>query len=127
VQPGGVPLWVSGTVNTSVVRRLARFGSAWIPWGKSAGDLATAIPHLREGLEQEGRDPDDLRVVGYLPVVRDDDGRPDLARSMDAVPALVDIGVTDFRAGLPVPDGERAATDYLSEVAGAFRRAVGRE
>jgi probable F420-dependent oxidoreductase len=75
VQPGGVPIWVSGTVNAAVVRRLARFGSGWIPWGKSAGDLATAIPEVRTGLEQHGRDPDDLRVVGYLPVVRGDDAR----------------------------------------------------
>lgn len=127
VQPGGVPIWVSGTVNAAVVRRLARFGSGWIPWGRSAGDLATSIPQVRNGLEQAGRDPDELRVVGYLPVVRGDDGKPELTRSMDAVPPLVDIGVTDFRAGLPVPDGETAAIDYLSEVAAEFRRSVGRE
>jgi probable F420-dependent oxidoreductase len=126
-QSGGVPIWVSGTVNPSVVRRLARFGSGWIPWGKSAGDLATAIPLVHDGLEQAGRDPGELRIVGYLPVVRGDDGTPDVVRSMEAVPPLVDIGVTDFRATVPVPSGERAATDYLSEVVGAFRRAVGRE
>ena len=33
VQPGGVPLWISGTVNNAVARRIARFGSGWIPWG----------------------------------------------------------------------------------------------
>jgi probable F420-dependent oxidoreductase len=123
-QSGGVPIWVSGTVNPSVVRRLARFGSGWIPWGKSAGDLATAIPLVRDGVEQAGRDPGELRIVGYLPVVRGDDGTPDVVGSMEAVPPLVDIGVTDFRATLPVPSGERAATDYLSEVVGAFRRTV---
>src|SRR6185503_18332800 len=30
VQPGGVPIWCSGTVNLRVARRLARFGSGWI-------------------------------------------------------------------------------------------------
>ena len=34
LQPGGVPVWVSGTINPRVVRRLARFGSGWIPWGR---------------------------------------------------------------------------------------------
>jgi probable F420-dependent oxidoreductase len=125
-QPGGVPIWVSGTVNSAVLRRLARFGSGWIPWGRSAGELATAIPQVRSALEERGRDALDLRIVGYLPVVRADDGKPDLARSMDAVPPLVDIGVTDFRGGLPIPEGLNAATDYLSEVVGAFRSAVGR-
>ena len=121
-QAGGVPVWVSGTVNAPMLRRLARFGSAWIPWGRSAGDLATAIPLVRSGLEDRGRDPGDLRIVGYLPMVRDDDGRPDLARSMAAVPPLVDIGVTDFRAALPIPDGLGPATDYLSEVVGSVPR-----
>jgi probable F420-dependent oxidoreductase len=125
-QDGGVPIWVSGTVNTAVLRRLARFGSGWIPWGGSAGDLATAIPLVRSGLEARGRDASDVRIAGYLPVVRDGDGKPDVQRSMDGVPALVDIGVTDFRAALPVPDGSGPATDYLSEVVGAFRAVVGR-
>src|SRR4029453_19669975 len=37
-QPGGVPIWVSGRINPSVVRRLARFGTGWIPWGAAAAD-----------------------------------------------------------------------------------------
>jgi probable F420-dependent oxidoreductase len=127
VQPGGVPIWVSGTVNALVARRLARFGSGWIPWGSSAGDLAAAIPEIRAGVVENGRDPYDLRIVGTLPVVRDGDGRPDLARSMDGVPALVDIGVTDFRANLPIPRARDAAAEYLADVVGRFRRAVGRD
>ena len=51
-QAGGVPIWVSGTVNAAVLRRLARFGSGWIPWGRSAGDLAAAIPQVRSALEE---------------------------------------------------------------------------
>jgi probable F420-dependent oxidoreductase len=126
VQEGGVPIWVSGTVNRSVLRRLARFGSGWIPWGPSAADLPTGIAQMRDGVASAGRDPDELRVVGALPVVRADGGGVDLARTMDRVPALVDVGVTDFQANLPVPDDPSAASDYLTEVVGAFRVAVGR-
>jgi probable F420-dependent oxidoreductase len=124
-QPGGVPIWVSGTVNAAVARRLARFGAGWIPWGRSAGDLASAIPEMRAAVEAAGRDPDELRVVGYLPVVRDDGG-VDVKRSMEQVPPLVDVGITDVRAGLPIPHEQDAAIAYLSDAVSAFRSAVGR-
>jgi probable F420-dependent oxidoreductase len=126
VQGGGVPIWVSGTVNRSVVRRLAQFGSGWIPWGPAAADLPAGIAQMRDGVAAAGRDPGELRVVGSLPAVRAEAGDVDLARTMDGVPALVDLGVTDFQANLPVPDDSHAAADYLSEVVGAFRAAVGR-
>jgi probable F420-dependent oxidoreductase len=126
VQTEGVPIWVSGTVNRAVVRRLARFGSGWIPWGPSAADLPAAITRMRDGVAAEGRDPGELRVVGSLPVVRTDAGGLDIARTMDGVPALVDVGVTDFQTNLPVPEAPGAASDYLSETVGAFRSAVGR-
>jgi probable F420-dependent oxidoreductase len=126
-QEGGVPIWVSGTVNRAVVRRLARFGSGWIPWGPSAADLPAGIAQMREGVAAAGRDPADLRVVGSLPVVRSENRSVDLARTMDGVPALVELGVTDFQANLPVPDDTSAAADYLAEVVGAFRVAVGRQ
>ena len=126
-QEGGVPIWVSGTVNRAVVRRLARFGSGWIPWGPSAADLPAGIAQMREGVAAAGRDPADLRVVGSLPVVRSDDRSVDLARTMDGVPALVELGVTDFQTNLPVPDDTSAAADYLADVVAAFRSAVGRQ
>jgi probable F420-dependent oxidoreductase len=124
-QSGGVPIWVSGTVNAAVARRLARFGAGWIPWGRAAGDLASAIPEMRAAVEAAGRDASELRVVGYLPVVRDDND-VDVKRSMEQVPALVDIGITDFRAGLPIPPEQDAAIASLSDAVGAFRSAVGR-
>jgi probable F420-dependent oxidoreductase len=125
-RPGGVPLWVSGTVNPRVLSRIARFGSGWIPWGPSAADLATSIPQVREAVAAAGRDPSTLGIVGNLPLVRDDDRRVDLARTMAGVPALVELGVTDVRVNLSVPDGADAALDYLSEVVAAFREAGGK-
>ena len=40
-QAGGVPIWVSGTTNKMVARRIATFGSGWIPWGDA--QLWTAV------------------------------------------------------------------------------------
>ncbi len=126
VAPAGVPLWISGRVHPRVARRLARFGTGWIPWGEDAADLPVAIDRMREALAHEGRDATDLEVVGSLPLVRGEDGRLDIGRTMEGVPGLVAAGVTDFRATLRLPDDEAAARDHLLEVVAAFRGATGR-
>jgi probable F420-dependent oxidoreductase len=126
VQAGGVPIWVSGTVNRRVIDRLARFGSGWIPWGPAARDLTSSIVEVRDALAAAGRDPTGLQVTGSLPTATGPDGKPDLGGIMDVVPALVDAGVTDFRIGLRLPEDPAAVTDHLSEVVGLFRAAVGR-
>ena len=78
--------------------------------------------HIREVVEASLKR---LRVVGSLPVVRGDEGI-DVDRTMEGVPALVELGVTDFQANVAVPDDSNAARDYLSGIVGAFRVAVGR-
>ena len=127
LQPGGVPIWVSGTVNPRVIKRIARFGSGWIPWGPSAKDVADAIVQMREGVAATGRDPSDIQVVGNLAMVKGSDGKVDIDRSLDAVPALVAAGVTDIRAGLNPPDDPKAAQEYYANVVGKFRSIVGRK
>jgi probable F420-dependent oxidoreductase len=132
VQAGGVPLWISGTVNPRVVRRLARFGTGWIPWGPAAADVATGIRQMKDALADAGRDPGDLQVTGYLPLIRDDRRELDIARTVEAVPRLAGAGVTDFRVSLPRPSphspfttDRSAALDQLSALAAAFRDAAG--
>jgi probable F420-dependent oxidoreductase len=126
VRPGGVPVWVSGTVNPRVVARLARFGVGWIPWGDAAKDVAAAIPVMKDALAAAGRDPAGLQVVGGLRGVRGAGGSLDLAATMAAVPELADAGVTDFRSRIPIPDDPAAAADLLPEIVAAFRSAAGR-
>jgi len=123
LQPGGVPIWVSGRLNDRVVARLARFGSGWIPWGDDANQPATSIPRMRAALEAAGRDATGLQVSGTLPVVRREDRSVDLAATMAGVAPLVEAGVTDFRAHLAVPEGDGAEA-YLTEVVRAFRAAT---
>ncbi len=123
-QPGGVPLWVSGRVNPRVVRRLARFGSGWIPWGDDAGDLVDALARLRPALAEAGRDLADLQVSGQLPEVVDGDGRLDVAATMAGVAPLVEAGVTDFRATLRIPRDPAEAEDHVRAAVEAFRVAA---
>ncbi|MBW8487490.1 TIGR03619 family F420-dependent LLM class oxidoreductase [Actinomadura parmotrematis] len=124
VRDGGVPVWVSGTVNPRVVRRVARFGAGWIPWGDAARDVVAGIAAMRAALEEAGHDPGGLQVTGAVPIAHGPDGAVDLARTMDAVPALAAAGVTDFRLRLPAaPDPAEAEARTRAAVA-AFREAT---
>jgi probable F420-dependent oxidoreductase len=125
-QAGGVPIWVSGTVNARVARRLVRFGSAWIPWGPAMKDVPSGIQQMSDLVGEAGGDLSTYQIVGSLPVVKDADGTADLAATMDGVPALAAAGVTDFRCPLPVPSDASAAADRLGEIVSTFRKAVGR-
>ncbi|MCW2934533.1 MAG: hypothetical protein JWM19_5495 [Actinomycetia bacterium] len=125
-QPGGVPIWVSGTVNPQVIRRLARFGSGWIPWGDAARDLPASVKKIKDALAEAGRDPAGLQVAGLLKAVRGADGQVDVAATMDAVPGLAAAGVTEFRPSVRVPADRAAAEDFLDELVVAFRTAAGR-
>ena len=123
LQPGGVPVWVSGTVNPRAMQRLARFGMGWIPWGHDAADVVGGMARMRAAVADLGRDTAGLQVVGVLPVVSDAHQAPDLDRTMEAVPGLLAAGVTDVRLRLQVP-GDRAPTHYLADVTTRFRSAA---
>lgn len=126
-QPGGVPIWVSGRVNASVARRLARFGSAWIPWGEDAADVESSIPRMREAVAAAGGDAESFGVVGTLRVVKTGDGAVDVDATVAAAPALAAAGVTDMRCMLPLREDPAAFEAALHDLVAAFRDAVGRE
>ncbi|MET0475184.1 MAG: TIGR03619 family F420-dependent LLM class oxidoreductase [Mycobacterium sp.] len=121
VQSDGVPLWISGTVNRAVVRRLARFGSGWIPWGADLADLRGSIPAMKQALRDAGSDPSSLKVQGAVRARRDDDGGVDYRATVAAVPDLVAAGVTDFRVAMPLPPERDRATEVLAQLVEAFR------
>ncbi len=123
IQPGGVPIWTSGTVNPRSMDRLAAYGSGWIPWGDDAADIEGGITRMRRAISDRGRDPSQLGVVGNLRAVKDAAGKLDLIRTMEQVPRLHVAGVTDFRIAMQPPAGFEAATDYMRSIVGAFRAA----
>lgn len=124
-QAGGVPIWVSGTVNPNVARRLAEFGSGWIPWGEAAADPVNGIRQMGALLSDLGRDIGELQVVGHLRVRKSENG-VDAEATMAPVAEMHEAGVTDFRVGLRVPTGTDEALDLLTPVVEAFRSASGR-
>jgi probable F420-dependent oxidoreductase len=123
-QHGGIPIWVSGTVNDRTMDRLARYGSGWIPWGDDAADIEGGIRRMRSALADRGRESDGIGVVGNLGLIRGENGTANLPQSMSAVSKLLDAGVTDFRIGLVAPSGQEAATNFMSDVVAAFRTAI---
>ena len=123
-QPGGVPIWVSGRVNERVARRVARFGSGWIPWGEDADDPAASIPRMRDAVASAGGNADALQVAGNLPVVRRDDRSIDPEPTMANVPRLVAAGVTDFRVFVMVPETFDEALASLRPIVEAFQVSV---
>ena len=127
VDPAGVPVWISGTVSNPAMRRLARFGTGWIPWGDAAegnDELVDEIPKMREAVARFGGDPARIQVAGNLPLVRDAEGVPQIAPTMDRLAPLVEAGVTDFRVMLPTPRDVAAAEDYLAPWVEAFKAAT---
>jgi probable F420-dependent oxidoreductase len=123
-QDGGVPIWVSGTVNGAVARRLARFGKYWIPWGPDARDVVAGIERMRAAVESAGGDPDGFGVSGSLRVKAGPDGRPDLAAAATAAASAAKAGVTDLRMThwpLPAENRERdipAVVDAVRDATG---------
>lgn len=119
-QAGGVPIWVSGTINNRVVRRLADYGSGWIPWGPDGADLVESIPRLRERVAAAGGDPG-FQVQGHAPVVRDAAGDIDVAATMDAAAPMIAAGVTDLRMPATTPTSRAEALDVYGTYVAEFR------
>jgi probable F420-dependent oxidoreductase len=126
LQTGGVPIWVSGTIRDTTIRRLVRFGERWIPWGKDDGDMAESIPKMKEAIDKAGGNPDDLQASGPMPVARDANGGVDIARTMDNVPARVAAGQTDFAYPFWAQGDEVALEAKLREIVEPFRKVTGR-
>jgi len=126
LQEGGVPIWVAGTLNKRNLERLVWFGSAWIPiMGETVEGIANGVETLRAAFAEEGRDPDDLQVQAPLRMMMDDNGRPDLARSMATVPELVHAGATDIAVTLRAFARDTADSPAaLKRIRDAFNAAV---
>ncbi|WP_205876973.1 TIGR03619 family F420-dependent LLM class oxidoreductase [Mycobacterium camsae] len=121
LQPGGIPVWVSGTVNPAVARRLSRFGMRWIPWGPAISDLGRAIPAMKRAIADTGADPAGLQVQGSAGLVKGSDRRIDVRASVGAVPRIVADGATDIRFSGTLPADPRQAQEVLTELVSAFR------
>src|SRR5436853_350323 len=126
LQPGGVPLWIGGTLHGPNLRRLVEWGDAWIPiMGATLDDIADGTRRIRAAWSTAGRDPAALQVQAPLRIERGDDGRPDLARSIAGVADLVTAGATDVHVTLRAFNRDPAdAPAVFAEIVRRFADAV---
>jgi probable F420-dependent oxidoreductase len=117
LQPGGVPILVSGTINRAVVRRVARFGAGWVPWGPAADDVVSSISRMRQELSAEGRDPAGLRVVARVADPSSPGEPVDIASEVERLTAA---GVTDLTYSAPLPRDPGELEDHLARVVDRF-------
>lgn len=120
LQPGGIPIWVSGTVNKRVARRLSKFGYRWIPWGPAITDLAGAIPAMKQAIADVGGDPSALQVQGTALLRKASEGGIDVDASIAPVAQAVAAGATEVRFTGALPPQERAVEQF-SQLVAAFR------
>ena len=119
LQPGGVPIWIAGTLHPRNVERVVRFGAGWIPiMGENVDGIGAGAKTLRAACSAAGRDGDALQIHAPIRIATGDDGRPDLARSMESVPELVNAGATDIAVTLrafarDVADAPAAMTEVV--------------
>ncbi len=94
VQAGGLPIWLGVRLDERNVSRIVEYGVGWMPLGLSLEELERGTQWLRRAYERAGRDPDSIGVRSMVPVALDARGRVDLERTLEAVPALRQAGVT---------------------------------
>ena len=125
VQPGGVPLWISGTLVKANMERLVHYGDAWIPiMGETVEGIAAGAARIRDAWSAAGRDPAQLQVRAPLVLTKGDTGF-DLDRSLESIPDLVAAGATDIGVTIQAftRDPDEAPAFFKRLVAG-FRAAT---
>ena len=75
--------------------RIVELGHGWMPiMGSTPESIATDRERLRRAFASAGRDPDSIAVSDFAQVVRDADGRAQLAETLEASRARAEHGVT---------------------------------
>jgi probable F420-dependent oxidoreductase len=101
LQPGGIPVWFSGTLLKRNVERIVRWGDGWIPiMTATRADLAEGAKRLADAFASAGRDPKQLKVRGSLETKMGANGRPDLAATLAGAHELAAAGATDVQLGM---------------------------
>jgi probable F420-dependent oxidoreductase len=119
LQPGGVPVWFSGTLNKANMQRLTELGDGWIPiMGEDLAGMRAGRTRIEDAWSKRGRDPARLRVRGALRLRKRGDGSPDLRETLEDMHAQVEAGATE--ATLPLAAFARTperCPDFFAELA----------
>jgi alkanesulfonate monooxygenase SsuD/methylene tetrahydromethanopterin reductase-like flavin-dependent oxidoreductase (luciferase family) len=119
LQPGGVPVWFSGTLNRANMQRLTELGDGWIPiMGEELAGIREGRKRIEDAWLEKGRDPARLRVRGALRLRKRGDGSPDLRATLEDMHAQIEAGATE--ASLQLASFARTperCPDFFAELA----------
>jgi probable F420-dependent oxidoreductase len=119
---GNVPLWFAGTSNTATLRRVARFGSGWLPLRQPTTDeLRDVRSKLGELCAESGRDEREIGIRVTLPTTRDSQGSASLAETTKNVEELAAVGVTGVQVNIR---DFATSLEELTDVASQLRSLV---
>jgi len=93
-----IPVWFTGKFTPRLVRRVAKLGDGWMPFGVYGMTLeqkAGAIRDIGDRYLVAGRDPATLEICDVLPAM---DGS--VASSLEQVPAMAAAGINVVRVPL---------------------------
>jgi probable F420-dependent oxidoreductase len=94
-RPAGPTLWFGGaSAHPRLVKRLARYGSGWLPMGPPSEE---DVARVSAGLSAAGRDLRELELVGgIVGVFRDATSVASLNDALASVPPQLAVGVTSL-------------------------------
>jgi probable F420-dependent oxidoreductase len=110
-----IPIWMGGTGEDRVLRRVARVGDGFIP----LGDPAEIMPRLRQYLTEAGRDPSSFGLTGRVIAVSD--GPEAWLQQARALQAL---GATHLGLSAPPDLAGPASLERIIEAKQALERAL---
>ncbi|HEX6394456.1 MAG TPA: TIGR03619 family F420-dependent LLM class oxidoreductase [Acidimicrobiales bacterium] len=117
VQPNGVPVLFSGTLNQRNKTRIVELGDGWIPiMTERRPGIAAGVQQLRELFEAAGRDPGDLRVRSTARV------GSTISETLEKSQALVDVGVNDIDVPLSALH-QVGVDDFFADAQSALKEA----
>jgi len=91
-----IPLQVGIVANDKNIARMAEHGLGWMPMAEAGliPNMKEPIQKLRAAYAEQGRSIDELEVATFIQFFFDENGVPDLDKSLDLVPQYKEIGVT---------------------------------
>lgn len=95
-QGKNIPLQLGIQANDKNIGRMADLGVGWMPMAEAGliPNMIEPIRKLKAAYQERGRDITELEVATFIEFFFDENGRPDLEKSLALVPQYKEIGVT---------------------------------
>jgi hypothetical protein len=109
-----VGILFAGSAHARNLERIASVGDGWITiMGASPDVIADGLTRIRAARREHGRDALPFVVRSELAPGFDARGRPDVDATLERVPALLAVGVTDVQFPMPYFASDEASAQRV--------------